>query len=81
MKALADKNKLGDYMVNAATSSIKEVDLQEITKTVTVEVEEELKSITGIGDSTAKKIIEYRVANGKFNSIEDIKNVSRDRGK
>ena len=41
--------------------------------------EEELKRITGIGDSTARKIIEYRVANGKFNSIEDIKNVSRNR--
>ena len=41
--------------------------------------EEELKKITGIGTSTAKKIIEYRVANGKFSSIEEIKNVSRNR--
>lgn len=41
--------------------------------------EEELKKITGIGASTAKKIIEYRVANGKFSSIEEIKNVSRNR--
>lgn len=39
----------------------------------------ELQRITGIGSSTAKKIIEYRIANGKFSSIEDIKNVSRDR--
>ena len=41
--------------------------------------EEELKKITGIGASIAKKIIEYRVANGKFSSIEEIKNVSRNR--
>lgn len=36
---------------------------------------EELTQITGIGDSTAKKIIEYRTQNGKFKSIEDIKNI------
>ncbi|MNW20149.1 ComE operon protein 1 [compost metagenome] len=31
--------------------------------------------LTGIGESTAKKIIEYRKKN-KFNSIEDIMNVN-----
>jgi competence protein ComEA len=36
---------------------------------------EELMSITGIGESKANSIIEYRKEN-KFNSIEDIKNVS-----
>ncbi len=36
----------------------------------------ELESITGIGSSTASKIIEYRKLHGKFNKIEDIKNVS-----
>lgn len=38
--------------------------------------EKELQSLPGIGESTAKKIINYRKENGKFNSIEDIKNVS-----
>lgn len=37
--------------------------------------QEELTQITGIGESTAKKIIEYRTKNGKFKSIEDIKNI------
>jgi competence protein ComEA len=36
----------------------------------------ELESLTGIGASTAKKIIDYRKQNGKFKSIEEIKNVS-----
>lgn len=36
----------------------------------------ELETIPGVGPSTAIKIINYRNENGKFNSIEDIKNVS-----
>lgn len=36
---------------------------------------EELQTITGIGESKAKNIIEYRNKKGKFKSIEDIKNV------
>ncbi len=35
---------------------------------------EELKTLTGIGEATAKKIIEYR-KNNTFNDIEDIMNV------
>ena len=36
----------------------------------------ELETITGIGPSTALKIINYRKTNGKFTSIEEIKNIS-----
>ena len=36
----------------------------------------ELEFIPGIGPSIALKIITYRNENGKFNSIEDVKNIS-----
>lgn len=36
---------------------------------------EQLQEIDGIGESKAKKIIEYREEKGKFTSIEDIMNV------
>lgn len=36
----------------------------------------ELTSISGIGESKAKAIIEYRQTNGNFEKIEDVKNVS-----
>ncbi|WAW14262.1 helix-hairpin-helix domain-containing protein [Peptostreptococcus equinus] len=37
---------------------------------------EELDSIPGVGPSTADKILEYRKEKGRFNKIEDLKNIS-----
>lgn len=38
--------------------------------------EEKLKTLPGVGESMAKKIIEYREKNGKFSNVEDIKKVN-----
>ncbi|MGL5693276.1 MAG: helix-hairpin-helix domain-containing protein [Peptostreptococcaceae bacterium] len=36
----------------------------------------ELDELPGVGEATANKILRYREENGKFNSIEEIKNVN-----
>lgn len=38
---------------------------------------EELQSVSGIGEVTATKIIEYRNDNGKFKTLDDLKKIDR----
>lgn len=49
-------------------NEIKLININEATK-------EQLKELNGIGDSKAESIIEYRNNIGKFNSIDEIKNI------
>lgn len=57
---------------NYDSKEINDIDLINInTATQT-----ELETIPGIGPSTALKIIEYRIQNGKFNSPDDLKNIN-----
>mgnify|MGYP003303263679 CR=1 FL=1 len=55
-------------------------DMKKETKSELVNInnatQTELETLPGIGPSTALKIISYRNENGKFSSIDDIKNVS-----
>ena len=55
-------------------------DSNEDKKTTKVNInkasQSDLEKLSGVGPSLASKIIEYRNNNGKFSSIEDIKNVS-----
>ena len=48
------------------------------TQTININkaTEKEFETLPGIGPSLASKIIEYRNQNGKFGSIDDIKNVN-----
>ena len=55
-----------DVIVDGATKAI--VNINRAT-------EAELETLSGIGPSTALKIIEYRKANGNFKKIEDLMNV------
>lgn len=43
---------------------------------INVATVEDLQKLPGIGESLAERIVMYRTQNGKFNSIEDIKNVT-----
>ena len=54
---------------NTSDTSSKKVNINTATQ-------EELDTLPGIGPSIASKIIDYREQNGKFNSIEEIKEVS-----
>lgn len=49
---------------------------QETKVNINTATQTELENLPGIGPSTALKIINYRNENGKFKSIEDIKEVS-----
>lgn len=53
----------------SSNNSIQTININKAT-------EKEFETLPGIGPSLASKIIEYRNQNGKFGSIEDIKNVN-----
>lgn len=72
-----DTNSLID---NTNTYVTKENDDKETSKSNKINIntatQTELESLPGIGPSTATKIIDYRKKIGKFNSIEDLMEVS-----
>lgn len=57
-----------DYIISQKNSNSK--------VNINIASTEELKNLSGVGESTAQAIVNYRKENGKFSSIEDIKNVS-----
>jgi competence protein ComEA len=65
-----------DKITNEKTDvSVDESKREELVSINTASINE-LTSISGIGESKAKAIIEYREKNGDFEKIEDVKNVS-----
>ena len=79
---IPNKNeKVENYIISGNNTSIdNDNETQEEVKETIINIntadESELDTLPGIGPSIAKKIITYRNENGKFNTIEDIKNVS-----
>lgn len=66
----------GDAIIveNNEETAVKKKEENTVININTAE-QSELEQIPGVGSSTALKIIEYRKTNGKFKTIEDIKNV------
>ena len=65
----AGKDVITDTEVNNSNGSKLKVNINKASQA-------DLQLLPGIGESTALKIIEHREKNGKFASIEEIKNVS-----
>lgn len=63
-----------DIIIEDETSNIKSKENEKIN--INTADQSDLEEIPGVGEATAQKIIEYRKLNGKFKTIEDIKNVS-----
>lgn len=68
-----------EYIDSEAGEGVIVEDINSSKKTlinINTATQTELETLTGIGASTALKIINYRNENGKFKNIEEIKNVS-----
>lgn len=74
----ASSTENGEQESNNTSSESNKTETNQVSGKVNINVAslDELMTISGIGESKAKAILEYRNTKGKFNSIEDIKNVS-----
>ena len=72
VKDFSDSNSSATSSSGYVSSSSKKYDVVNINSAT----QTELESLPGIGPSLALKIINYRKENGKFSSIDQIKNVS-----
>lgn len=72
----SSSNGSGSNSSNSSTSSGTGSEKKYSVVNINTATQTELETLPGIGPSLALKIINYRKENGKFSSIEEIKNVS-----
>lgn len=70
---------ISSYITETAGNNVLDDSSSNNSSTININnaTQSELESLPGIGKSTANKIIDYRIKNGKFKTVEDIMNVSR----
>lgn len=77
-----DINKISEEYITKNSGLEKENIIEDTRKEkeekidINKATQEELETLSGIGPSTASKIVQYRKDNGNFKSIEEIKNVN-----
>lgn len=67
--------RVKQYVTNGSGEGVVEEETKKGLVNINTATQTELETLSGIGPSTALKIITYREENGKFKSIEDIKNI------
>lgn len=73
---IPSKNEIIEvYIEEEAGENVIENEIKNSKVNINTALQTELETLTGIGPSTALKIIEYRKENGEFKAIEDIQNV------
>ena len=71
-----EKNDNKDFNTLETTNNKSESAFKISNVNINTATQTELETLPGIGPSLALKIINYRKENGKFKSIEELKNVS-----
>ena len=74
---LSDGEKIYIYSIfDEETEYTMSSDIKNSKVNINKATASELETINGVGPALAEKIIAYRTANGRFATVEDLKNVS-----